>query len=146
MNIEWKRNERLIPITLLKPYITKKIEPRTLKGVLNSTYHTAYRLYLITNGIKEVQSFYESANDDYYVIANVKTIAAVTGEARSQVWNIKHFAPILRKKPRYVLKCNVTDKITNKIIYSYTITSIKEQTIYNSIHQCVLDLDHILTK
>jgi hypothetical protein len=146
MTTEWTNTERLIPIKLLKPYIIKKIEASALKGVLASTYQTAYRLYLITNGIKEIQPFYEFNHPEYRVTANVKTIAAFAGEARSQVWNIKHLSKLLRKKPRYVLKCNVTNKITNKTIYSSEITSIKEQTIYENIQRSISDLDDILIK
>ena len=144
--LECQSNERLIPIKLLKPYITKKIEASAFKTVLASTYQTAYRLYLITSGIKEVQPFYEFNHPDYYIIANVKTIAAPAGEVRSQVWNVKHLAPLLRKKPRYVSKCSVTNKVTNKIIYKSEITSIKTSTIYNQIQECIIDLDALLIK
>ena len=143
-NLEWENSERLIPIKLLKPYITKKLEASAFKTILASTYQTAYRLYLITSGIKEVQPFYEFSHPDYYITATVKTIAAPAGEVRSQVWNVKHLTPLLRKKPRYVLKCNVIDKITNKIIYRSEITSIKKQTIYNQIQECVSELDSLL--
>tara|TARA_R110000850_G_scaffold19538_2_gene59057 strand:+ start:79 stop:540 length:462 start_codon:yes stop_codon:yes gene_type:complete len=142
--LEWENSERLIPIKLLKPYITKKLEASAFKTILASTYQTAYRLYLITSGIKEVQPFYEFSHPDYYITATVKTIAAPAGEVRSQVWNVKHLTPLLRKKPRYLLKCNVIDKITNKIIYRSEITSIKKQTIYNQIQECVSELDSIL--
>ena len=142
--LEWENSERLIPIRLLKPYITKKLEASAFKTILASTYQTAYRLYLITSGIKEVQPFYEFSHPDYYITATVKTIAAPAGEVRSQVWNVKHLTPLLRKKPRYLLKCNVIDKITNKIIYRSEITSIKKQTIYNQIQECVSELDSIL--
>ena len=139
-NLEWENSERLIPIKLLKPYITKKLEASAFKTILASTYQTAYRLYLITSGIKEVQPFYEFSHPDYYITATVKTIAAPAGEVRSQVWNVKHLTPLLRKKPRYVLKCNVIDKIT----YRSEITSIKKQTIYNQIQECVSELDSLL--
>jgi hypothetical protein len=139
-------SDRLISIKLQKPYITKKIEASAFKTVLASTYQTAYRLYLITSGIKEVQSFYEITSPDYFVVATIKTIAAPAGEARTQVWNIKHLAPLLRNKPRYILRCSVTDKLTNKLIYQTETTSIKKQTIYNQIQECVLDLDAILIK
>lgn len=131
-------------IKLKKPYITKKIEASAFKTVLASTYQTAYRLYLITNGIKEIQTFYESNHPDYFVFATIKTIAAPAGEARSQVWNIKHLAPILRNKPRYVLKCSVTEKATNRVIYKSENTSIKQSVIYNQIQECIEDLENIL--
>ena len=129
---------------LQEPYITKKIDASALKTVLASTYQTAYRLYLITNNVKEVQSFYENENKDYHVIASIKTSAAAAGEARAQIWNVKHLQPILRIKPRYVLRCRVTNKQTNKVIYRSEIISIKADTIYSEVMLCIKDLDKIL--
>jgi len=45
--------EKLPKIDLDSLYITKKIEASAFKTVLASTYQTAYRLYLITNSIKD---------------------------------------------------------------------------------------------
>ena len=129
---------------LQEPYITKKIDASALKTVLASTYQTAYRLYLITNNVKEVQSFYENENKDYHVIASIKTSAAAAGEARTQIWNVKHLQPILRIKPRYILRCRVTNKQTNKVIYRSEIISIKADTIYSEVLSCIKDLDKIL--
>ena len=129
---------------LQEPYITKKIDASALKTVLASTYQTAYRLYLITNNVKEVQSFYENENKDYHVIASIKTSAAAAGEARAQIWNVKHLQPILRIKPRYILRCRVTNKQTNKVIYRSDIISIKADTIYSEVLSCIKDLDKIL--
>lgn len=129
---------------LQEPYITKKIDASALKTVLASTYQTAYRLYLITNNVKEVQSFYENENKDYHVIASIKTSAAAAGEARAQIWNVKHLQPILRIKPRYILRCRVTNKQTNKVIYRSEIISIKADTIYSEVLSCIKDLDKIL--
>lgn len=129
---------------LQEPYITKKIDVSALKTVLASTYQTAYRLYLITNNVKEVQPFYENENKDYHVIASIKTSAAAAGEARAQIWNVKHLQPILRIKPRYILRCRVTNKQTNKVIYRSEIISIKADTIYSEVLLCIKDLDKIL--
>ena len=129
---------------LQEPYITKKIDVSALKTVLASTYQTAYRLYLITNNVKEVQPFYENENKDYHVIASIKTSAAAAGEARAQIWNVKHLQPILRIKPRYILRCRVTNKQTNKVIYRSEIISIKADTIYSGVLLCIKDLDKIL--
>lgn len=129
---------------LQEPYITKKIDASALKTVLASTYQTAYRLYLITNNVKEVQSFYENENKDYHVIASIKTSAAAAGEARAQIWNVKHLQPILRIKPRYILRCRVTNKQTNKVVYRSEIISIKADTIYSEVLLCIKDLDKLL--
>lgn len=130
--------------SLERPYITKKIEASAFKTVLASTYHTAYRLYLITNGIKEVQSFYENENKDYHVIASIKTSAALAGEARAQAWNVTHLQPLLKMKPRYILRCRVTHKQSNKVIYRSEIITIKPQTIFNQVQNCIEDLEKIL--
>ena len=129
---------------LQEPYITKKIDASALKTVLASTYQTAYRLYLITNDVKEVQSFYENENKDYHVTASIKTSAAAAGEARAQIWNVKHLQPILRIKPRYILRCRVTNKQTNKVVYRSETISIKDDTIYREALKCIKDLDKIL--
>jgi len=133
-------------VNLRKPYIIKKIEASAFKTILASTYQTAYRLYLIVNDIKEVQIFYETINDTYWVNASIKTEAAVAGPARTQVWNIKHLAPLLRKKPRYHLRCSITNKETNKTIYKSELTSIKEDTIYKQVQECISDIKEILLK
>mgnify|MGYP001062173272 FL=1 len=129
---------------LEKPYIIKKIEPSAFKTALGSTYQTAYRLYLITNGIKEVQTFLESSNEDYFVTALIKTEAAVAGEAKRQVWAVKHLQPLLYKKPRYTVRCSVTDKKTNKTIYKCELTSSNQDVIYAQVQQCIEDLNEIL--
>ena len=74
--VELQKTMNKVPIRLIEPYIIKKIEASAFKTVLASTYQTAYRLYLITNGIKEIQNFYEATHPDYYILATVKTIAS----------------------------------------------------------------------
>lgn len=131
-------------ISLQDPYIIKKVEASSFKTVLASTFQTAYRLYLITNGIKELQTFYETDNKDYYVFATVKTEAALVGEARSQAWNVKHLQPLLLKKPRFSLRCSVTENKTGRVIYRNTITSIRKETIFAQVQRCIEDLDNLL--
>jgi hypothetical protein len=138
------QKEMQMKISLQRPYIIQKIEPNSFKTIINSTYQTAYRLYLIASGIKEIQSFYKNTNDNYYVSATVKTEAAPVGQVRNQVWNVKHLHPILNKKPRYSLKVSVTNKATNKEEYSCKLTTIKESIIYDQIQECVLELDVLL--
>lgn len=131
-------------IKLHKPYITKKIEPTAFKTALGSTYQTVYRLYLITNNIEELQHFLEVKHPDIWVTATVKTIAGVGGEARQQVWAVKHLAPLLAKKPKYELKCSVTVKKTNQEIYRCELTSINQMAIYKQIQDCITDLKQLI--
>lgn len=131
-------------INLQNKFITKKIEASAFKTVLASTYQTAYRLYLITNNIKEVQTFYEDKHPDYFINAAIKTVAAVAGEARAQVWNVKHLQPILKNKPKFILRCSITEKKTNKEIYKCELITKNEYEIYRQIQECLDDIHAIV--
>lgn len=120
----------IVPFKLEKPYIIKKIEPIAFKVACSTNYQTAYRLYLIANEIKEIQPFFECEHPDFFVIAHVKTEAAAANMARQQIWSIKHLQPLMYKKPRYVLKCVIKDRATNKTVYRSEITSINQDVIY----------------
>lgn len=131
-------------IILKKPYISKKIEASAFKTVLASTFHTAYRLYLITNDIKEVQEFAELEHEDYSMIALVRTECSAASEAKTQIWNIKHLQPLLKNKPRYILRCSLTHKMSNKEVYRCNLTSINQHEIYNQIQECLDDVNNII--
>ena len=125
-------------------YVTKKIEPSAFKTALASTHQTAYRLYLITNSIKEVQPFFEESHPDLFIHAYVKTEAALAGEARSQAWNVKHLSPLLRKRPKYIVKVLITDKMTNRRVYKLEFVSINEAAIYHQIQMCIEDIKDVI--
>lgn len=131
-------------IKLHQPYITKKIEPNAFKTVLGSTYQTAYRLYLITNEIEELQHFIEVKHPELWVTATIKTEAAPVGEVKRQIWSVKHLAPLLRQKPRYILKCSVTQKSTNQELYRCELTTVNKNTIYKQIQDCITDLKQFI--
>lgn len=125
-------------------YITKKIEASAFKTMLASTYQTAYRLYYITNGIKELQNFYEVEDSLYTVMATVKTEAALAGDARQQAWNVKHLHPLLNKKPKWIVKCSITEKSSNDCIYKSYFVSKNEMSIYEQIQDVIKDIDNVL--
>lgn len=131
-------------INLQSPYLTQSIEPSAFKTALGSTYQTAYRLYLITNQIEELQHFIEVKHPEVWVTATVKTEAALAGRAKRQAWAVSHLTPLLRKKPRYILKCNVTLKSTNQEIYRCDLVSINPSTIYKQIQDCINDIKLLL--
>ena len=133
-------------VNLTKPYLTKKIAPSSLKTVLASTHQTAYRLYLITNGIEELQHFVEAKHDKFWISGTVKTIAAPASNVKKQVWSIIHLKPILDKKPRYELKCSVTLKATNKDVYRCKLTSINPEMIYKQIQECIHEIKEIINE
>lgn len=129
---------------LFKPYISKKIESGTLQKVLNSTYQTAYRLYLISNEIKELQEFAAINSEEYDLTAYVKTECGFIGEASKQVWAITHLQPLLQKKPLYTLRCELKHLMTNNVIYKCTLKHKNPDVIYNQIQECIDNLKEIL--
>lgn len=131
-------------IRLHQPYITKKIEPSAFKTVLGSTYQTAYRLYLITNEIEELQHFIQIKHPELWVTATIKIEAAPVGEVKRQIWSVKHLVPLLSKKSRYILKCSVTQKSTNRELYRCELTTVNKNTIYKQIQDCITDLKQLI--
>lgn len=125
-------------------YATKKIEPSAFKTALASTYQTAYRLYLITSGIKEVQSFYEDSHPDLFIHAYVKTEAALAGGAREQAWNVRHLSPLLKKRPKYIVKVLITHKMSNKKVYKLEFVSTNENAVYNQVQMCIKDIQDVI--
>ena len=132
-------------IRLQKPYFGKKLHADTIKTILISPYQTAYRLYVMINDIFESQDFIDIKHTDYSVFATVKTVAAPIGEARSQIWSITHLQPILRKKPRYIVKCSVTHKLSNKVVYKFRLETLNPNEVYNAIAQCTDEVEAILS-
>ena len=131
-------------IKLQKPYYGKKLHADTIKTILISPYQTAYRLYVLINEITESQDFIETKHDKYWVTAMVKTVAAPIGEARAQIWSITHLQPLLSKKPRYITKCTITDKMSNETIFRFENKTINENTVYSDIEYCVNEVEKIL--
>ena len=131
-------------IKLVKPYFSKKLEANTIKTVLASPYQTAYRLYLLVNNIVEIQEFYEDKNDDYMIHATLKTVATPISEARNQIWSITHLQPIIRNKPRWIIKCSVTCKKTYKELYRLKLETLSENEIYKTINDCVIEIEDII--
>ena len=129
---------------LFKPYISKKIEPGTLQKVLDSPYQTVYRLYLISNGIKELKEFASISSEEYDLTAYVKTECGFAGEASRQVWSIIHLQPLLQKKPLYTLRCELRHLMTNKVIYKCTLEHKNPEIIYDQIQECITNLKEIL--
>jgi hypothetical protein len=131
-------------VRLKNQYISKKIEAGTLKQVLNSTYHTAYRLYLITNGIKELQDFANINSEEYLLTSYIKTECGFAGEAKDQIWAITHLQPLLRKTPKYILRCELIHLKTNKVIYKCVLEHKQQTVIYNQIQECIDNLKEII--
>lgn len=141
-----KNNIEVFPekTRLFKQYISKKIEPGTLQKVLDSSHQTTYRLYLIANGIKEIQEFASISDEEYDLIAYVKTECGFVGEASKQVWAITHLQPLLQKKPLYTLRCELKNMMSNKVIYKCVLEHKNPEVIYDQIQECITNLKEIL--
>lgn len=131
-------------VKLAKPYISKKLEASTLRAVLDSTHQTAYRLYLIANGIKELQKFASISSDEYVLTANVVTECGFIGEAKSQIWNVIHLQPLLGKKPKYIVRCELVHLMSNKTVYRCVFEHKNPDAIYNQVQECIDNLKNIL--
>lgn len=131
-------------IQLQKPYFSKKLHADTIKTILVSPYQTAYRLYILINDIFESQEFIDYSTEEYWVTATVKTVAVPVGEARRQIWAITHLQPILNKKPRYIVKCRITEKATNKDVFRFENQTLNENTVYSDIEYCVNEVEKLL--
>lgn len=131
-------------VKLSKPYISKKIEATALRAILDSTYQTAYRLYLIANGIKELQKFASISSDEYLLTANVVTECGFIGEAKTQIWNVIHLQPLQLKKPKYIVRCELIHLMSNKTVYRCIFEHKNPEVIYNQVQECIDNLKTIL--
>jgi hypothetical protein len=131
-------------VKLPKPYISKKIEATALRAILGSTHQTAYRLYLIANGIKELQKFASIESDEYLLTANVVTECGFIGEAKTQIWNVMHFQPLQLKKPKFIVRCELVHLMSNKTVYRCVFEHKNPDVIYNQVQECIDNLKNIL--
>ena len=131
-------------VKLPKPYISKKIEATALRAILGSTHQTAYRLYLIANGIKELQKFASIESDEYLLTANVVTECGFIGEAKTQIWNVMHFQPLQLKKPKFIVRCELVHLMSNKTLYRCVFEHKNPDVIYNQVQECIDNLKNIL--
>ena len=131
-------------VKLPKPYISKKLEANTLRAVLDSTHQTAYRLYMIANGFKELQKFASISSDEYILTANVVTECGFTAEAKDQIWSILHLQPLLLKKPKFIVRCELVHLMSNKTVYRCVFEHKNPEEIYNQVQECIDNLKNIL--
>jgi len=131
---------------LISPYIDRKLKAETIKPVLHidSSCQTIYQIYLISNGIKEMQDFCSIDSDEYSLTATVKTECGFLGEAKRQVWAITHLQPLLSKKPLYTITCELTHLMSNDIKYRCTFSSKRQDEIYTQIQDIIKELEEIL--
>ena len=136
-----------ISAKLDSPYITKPLHKNTVSKMLKGKDATIYRLYQITDGKKELHYFAEIVGDNTYSFsAYVKTTFAFAGDAREQINNIGQFSKLLQNKPKYEVKCSMTELYTNETIFEYNHEVSTEALAYNSMEHCVKELNSKLNK
>ena len=133
-------NVNVINTKVSNPYITKKLKQDTLSRVLESHESAVYRLYLLTNELKEIQYFAEMFHEGISFTATLKTEYALAGDARIQVQDISLFNNLLNKRPKYVIKCECIDLYSNRNIFLYRHEVSTKRQVYNSIKQCLEEL------
>lgn len=135
-----------IKTKLDSPYITKPLHKDSLSNVLESNDKVIYRLYQITNDKKECNYFAEIIGDNIYSFsARVITTYAFAGDAREQINNIG-INTLLKNTPKYEVKCSMTELYTQKTIFEYNHEVSTEVLAYNSMEECIKELNNKLNK
>ena len=98
---------------------------------------------MLVNEIIELQYFYEGYTDSYNIRGTVRTVAAPAENAKRQIWSIRHLQPILLKKPRYIIKCSIVDKKTNKDILRFVNETKNQRQVYLDIENCIKEIEKI---
>jgi len=129
------------------PYIVKPLHKNTVPKILKSSDRTIYRLYQIADNKKEISYFAEIVGSNTYrFYACVKTSFALAGDARNQIKNIGKFNKLLENTPKYEIKCSMTELYSNKTIFEYNHEVSTEAQAYNSMEQCLIELNNKLNK
>ena len=137
---------RRISAKLESPYIAKPLHKDTVSKMLKGNDTTIYRLYQITDGKKELNYFAEIVGEnDYIFSAYVKTTFAFAGDAREQIKNIG-IDTLLQNTPKYEVTCSMTEQFTQKTIFEYRHEVTTEVLAYNSMEQCIKELNDKLNK
>ena len=135
-----------ISAKLNSPYITKPLHKDSVSKILESNDRVVYRLYQITDDKKELNYFAEIVGEnDYNFSAYVKTTFAFAGDAREQIKNIG-IDTLLQNTPKYEVTCSLTEQFTQKTIFEYRHEVTTEVLAYNSMEQCIKELNDKLNK
>ena len=133
-----------IQVNLPPFYLTESLDSDSLKKVLESSDSVYYGLLIIKNGFKQYYDFARLENPDLQLTAMVKVDYAVIGKAKAQTWSITHLKSLLSRKPKYKIVCALKDLKSNKYVYRFSETTIKEKYVYKHIEDCYTDLQIIL--
>lgn len=133
-----------IQVNLPPFYLTESLDSDSLKKVLESSDSVYYGLLIIKNGFRQYYDFARLENPNMQLTASIRVDYAVVGKAKAQTWSITHLKSLLAKKPKYRIICALKDLKSNKYVYHFRETTIKEKSIYKHIENCYTDLQIIL--
>lgn len=101
-----------------KPYLTNKLEFKTLAKVLDSDSFVVDDIYRLANNAKsKIILFDKDQIDKYELNAYVKINYAYAGQARAQVANIKPFRELIKKRPSYELRISLYTESQKQIFH-----------------------------
>jgi hypothetical protein len=134
------------PVKLPDPYISVKLDESGINHVLTKvSLFVAYEMYLIRNGLKRRYDYLTIPEDsnlnlDAYVVVSY----AFIGDAKSQAWNIKPISKLLKKKPKYSVVCELSQKSEyNKYLYKFRFESTRKKSIYKMIEESKAEIKKI---
>ena len=133
-----------LKVNLHKPYISDPLERKTLKESLSMDIGVVYNLYLLKNGLKELNRFAELKVPNYELVAHVRVNYAFIGSAKTQVWGVKTFAKLLKRKPAYTIFCALNSLVENKIVYYCRHTTRKQEVIYDLIEDSYSKIQNLI--
>lgn len=134
-----------------KPYLTKKLDHKTLVKLLGSSPFVVEGIYMITNNANQrIELFEQDDTSEYTVDAYVKVNYAYASKARAQVGSLKPFRKLILKKPSYNLNITVCHKKYGSVyVFSQKYTRINTlmdiiQSQYGILNQFIVQ-NHIET-
>lgn len=134
------------PIKLPDPYISIKLDDSGINHVLTKvSLFVAYEMYLIRNGVKRRYDYLTLPEDSNWNLDAYVTISyGFVGDAKAQAWNIKPISKLLKKKPKYSVVCELSQKSEyNKYLYKFRFESTRKKSIYKIIEESKTEIKKI---
>lgn len=123
-----------------KPYLTNKLEFKTLIKILNSDLSVVDGIYKLANHAKsKIILFDVDKINKCELNAYVKINYAYAGQARAQVANIKTFRQLIKKRPFYELKISIYTE-SQKQIFNFN----QKYTRFNQLIDQISNQKNIL--
>lgn len=118
-------------VDLSKRYITEPLHKDALVQVSkDSNFHTAHRLFLVTNELKERYYFLElDDHDKYTVTAAINVRYTYGGQAKTQIESVAFLRPLLKHKNQYTVSYTIRTKKDLQEVFSFKHTTKSQQEV-----------------